>query len=148
MREPGPPASSARVVRKTVHEVYTPAVEATRAYFKATFKRDPLPADFLFWTEAQHGTDFARPLSYHTLWHRIRQLGREAVERGLIRPTLEFTPHLMRRSYITQLYRSGMKLKALQAKSRHKSLDVLIGHYIDDSEPAAPYLARILEGVA
>jgi hypothetical protein len=41
-----------------------------------------------------------------------------------------------------------MRIKALQRKSRHRSLDVLINHYIDDSEPATPYLAKILEGVA
>jgi hypothetical protein len=39
-----------------------------------------------------------------------------------------------------------MKIKALQKKSRHRSLDVLINYYIDDSESAAPYLVKILEG--
>jgi integrase len=129
------------------HEIYGPAVEAVRASFHAMHGRDPLPADALFWT-AQADGDIARPLAYHTLWHHVRALGKKAVEAGLVRPSLEFTPHLFRRSYITQLYRSGMKLKALQKKSRHRSLDVLINHYIDDSEPATPYLAKVLEGVA
>jgi len=132
--------------RRTDQELYTPAVEAARAYFQTAFHRDPVPDDFLFWTEAEG--DIARPLTYHTLWHRVRQVGAKARELGLIRGSLEFTPHLFRRSYITQLYRAGMKLKALQKKSRHRSLDVLIAHYIDDSEPATPYLAKILEGAA
>jgi hypothetical protein len=44
-----------------------------------------------------------------------------------------------------------MRLKALQKKSRHKSTDILINHYIDDTEAAAPYLDKIfsdLEGAS
>ncbi len=134
--------------KRVEHEIYGPAVEAVRASFQAMHGRSPLPADALFWTPAQAGGDIARPLAYHTLWHHVRAMGKRAAEAGLVRPTLQFTPHLFRRSYITQLYRAGMKVKALQKKSRHRSLDVLINHYIDDSEPAAPYLAKILEGAA
>ena len=130
--------------RKAEQELYAGAVEAARGYFKASFQRDPGAEDFLFWTEDGE----ARPLSYHTLWHRIGRIGKQAQKLGIIRGSLQFTPHLFRRSYITALYRSGMRLKALQKKSRHRSLDVLIAHYIDDSEAAAPYLAKILEGVA
>jgi integrase len=134
--------------KRVEHEIYGPAVEAVRAAFQAMFNRDPVPSDALFWTPAQAEGDIARPLAYHTLWHHIRALGKKAVEAGLIRPTLQASPHLFRRSYIMALYRSGMRIKALQKKSRHRSLDVLIAHYIDDSEPATPYLAKILEGAA
>lgn len=133
--------------KRVQHEIYGPAVEAVRAAFQAMFNRDPLPADALFWTPAQAEGDISRPLRYHTLWHRVRALGAKASEAGIVRGSLQFTPHLFRRSYITGLYRSGMKIKALQKKSRHRSLDVLINHYIDDSEPAAPYLVKML-GVA
>jgi hypothetical protein len=121
-------------------------VDAVRTAFQALFKSDPHPTDALFWTSPQQTSDSARPLAYHCLWHRIGNIGKQAVEAGILRGSLQFTPHLFRRSYITQLYRSGMKLKALQKKSRHRSLDVLINHYIDDSESAALYLAKILEG--
>jgi len=128
------------------HEIYNKAVEVAREYFLCHFKRNPRAEDFLFYTRGEDQVD--RVLSYHTLWHRVKQLGKKAKAEGIIRNSLEFTPHLMRRSYITQLYRQGMKLKALQKKSRHKNMSVLIDHYIDDSEAAAPYIAKILEGVA
>lgn len=132
--------------RLTTHEIYQPAVEVVRAHCQHILGRDPLPTDNCFWLPSNG--DIARPLVYHTLWHRMKQLGKKAQSMGLIRRSLEFSPHLFRRSYITGLYRAGMKLKALQQKSRHRNMTVLIDHYIDDSEPASPYLAQILEEIA
>ncbi|MBA7533073.1 hypothetical protein ES705_25308 [subsurface metagenome] len=42
---------------------------------------------------------------------------------------------------------AGMKLKSLQKKSRHRSMEILINHYIDDSEPASPYLDKIYQEI-
>ena len=131
--------------KSTEHEIYAPAVQTARESFQATFKRDPAPTDHLFWIPANG--DIARPMTYHTLWHRIAQIGARVKAAGLVRNSLEFTPHLMRRSYITQLYRSGMKLKALQKKSRHRNMEILVNHYIDDSEPATPYLDKIYQDI-
>jgi len=75
----------------------------------------------------------------------MMRVGERLKAAKLIRNSLEFTPHLMRRSYVTQLYKAGMKLKALQKKSRHRSMEVLINHYVDDSEPASPYLNKIFD---
>ena len=120
-------------------ELYTPAVKAAREYFKCSFKRNPQAEDFLFYTGDKR-------LTYHTLWQRMKQIGKQAKEIGLVRNSLEFSPHLFRRSYITRLYKSGMKLKALQQKSRHASMKTLVDHYIDDSDPATPYLDKLFEG--
>ena len=38
-------------------ELFTPAVEACRAYFRARFGRDPQPADALFWTQPSFDGD-------------------------------------------------------------------------------------------
>jgi hypothetical protein len=43
----------------------------------------------------------------------------------------------------TCLYKSGMKLKAIQEKTRHANVEVLANHYIDDNEPASPYLDKM-----
>ena len=57
---------------------------------------------------------------------------------------MQFSPHLFRRSYATLLYKSGMGLKAIQGKTRHASIEVLVRHYIHDEEPATPYFERML----
>lgn len=63
----------------------------------------------------------------------------------LKRPSyLPFSPHLFRRSYATLLYKSGMKLKAIQNLTRHANIETLCKHYVDDSELATPYLAQAL----
>ncbi len=131
--------------KRTEHEIYGPAVEAARASYQRVFRRDPKPDDKLFWIPANG--DIARPMSYATLWHRCMRIGERLRAAGLIRKSLQFTPHLFRRSYITGLYRSGMKLKALQKKSRHRSTEILINHYIDDSEAATPYLDKIFTDI-
>ena len=62
----------------------------------------------------------------------------------MITRDVKFTAHLFRRSYATALYKSGMGLKAVQAKTRHASLDVLIKHYVFDEEPARGHLDQVL----
>jgi hypothetical protein len=38
-----------------------------------------------------------------------------------------------------------MKLKAIQNLTRHASIETLCKHYVDDNEPAVPYLASALK---
>lgn len=125
-------------------ELFTPAVEACRAYFRAQFGRDPGSADALFWTQPSFDGDPPRPLPYHSLWRRVREVGRAAQEAGIITRELDFSPHLFRRSYATCLYKSGMGIKAIQEKTRHANIEVLVKHYIHDEEPASPYFAKML----
>jgi len=125
-------------------ELYGPAVKACRVYFRKAFKRVPVPEDHLFWTIPAYKGDRERPLAYITLWHRINKIGEVAKEQGVIKRDITFSPHLFRRTYATGLYKSGMGIKAIQEKTRHSSIEVLIKHYIHDEEPAAPYLAKML----
>ena len=39
-------------------------------------------------------------------------------------------------------------IKAIQEKTRHVSIEVLVRHYIHDEESAAPYFQKMLEGMA
>ncbi len=130
--------------KEAEQELYTPAVEACRAYFQAQFHRDPAGENALFWTQPSFPGDEPRPLPYHTLWRRIRELGQAARTAEIIARELDFSPHLFRRSYATCLYKSGMGIKAIMEKTRHANIEVLVKHYIHDEEPASPYFERML----
>ena len=129
-------------------ELYAPAVEACREYFRAAFHRDPRPEDALFWTVPSFPGAQPAPLLYHVLWDRVRKIGARARAAGILKRDLQFSPHLFRRSYATALYKSGMGLKAIQEKTRHANIEVLMKHYVDDSEPAGPHFDKILQRVA
>jgi len=122
-------------------ELYEPALRACTEYFKKIFHRAPKPEDYLFYTVPSYHSDVRRPLTNrHTIWKRIEELGENAKKAGVIKRDITFSPHLFRRTYATLLYKKGMKIKAIQAKTRHASIETLIKHYIDDSEPAGGYL--------
>ncbi len=112
-------------------ELYTPALAAIRRR-----------GDYLFYRLDDSG----RPLDPHALWWAVKEIGLEARDAGIIAETrrLTFSPHLFRRTYATLLYKSGMRIKAVAEQTRHASIDTLIKHYIDDSEPASPVFAKIL----
>lgn len=125
-------------------EMFAPAIEACREYFIIQHRREPQPDDALFWTVPAFKGDISRPMPYHTLWRRVTEVGVRAKAEGVLTRNIQFTPHLMRRSYATLLYKSGMKLKAIQEKTRHASVEVLVKHYIKDEDPASPYLNEAL----
>jgi site-specific recombinase XerD len=129
--------------REDEQELYVPAVEVCRTYFKKVFGRQPHPEDALFWTVPAYQGDVRRPLTYHSLWRRIKEIGIRAIHEGIIKRELQFSPHLFRRSYATVLYREGMKVKAIQGKTRHANIETLVKHYIYDDEPATPYLEKV-----
>lgn len=126
-------------------ELYAPAVEACREYFRAAMRRDPRPEDALFWTSPAIPGAQAVPVRYHVLWDRVRKIGARARAAGILKRELQFSPHLFRRSYATALYKSGMGLKAIQEKTRHANIEVLTRHYISDEEPASGYFDKILK---
>jgi len=128
-------------------ELYPQAVEACRRYFIVVKKRNPEPADALFWTLPALKGEISAPMKYHALWRRVRQIGERARAAGILKRELQFSPHLMRRTYATCLYRSGMGLRAIQLKTRHANMEVLLRHYVDDSAPASPHLEKILAEV-
>jgi integrase/recombinase XerD len=134
--------------KEASQELYEPAVMISQFAYRAQFHRDPELEDHLFWSLPAYAGDQVRPMTPHRLWVRITELGDRAKAEGIIKRDINFSPHMFRRTYATCLYRSGMKIKAIQEKTRHASIEVLVKHYIHDEEPAAPYFARMLEGVA
>jgi integrase len=134
--------------KEAEQELYSPAVASCLDYFRKQFKRNPEPEDFLFYTVPRFNGDENKPLSYRALWYRITQTGKQAGKQGIIKRELSFTPHLMRRTYATVLYKSGMQIKAIQGKTRHASIETLVKHYIHDEEPATPYFNKIFQGVS
>jgi len=128
-------------------ELYAPAVEAARRYFILAKRRNPEAEDQLFWTLPALKGEISAPMKYHALWRRVRQIGERARAEGVVKRELQFSPHLMRRTYASTLYKSGLGLKAIQTKTRHANIEVLLKHYIDDSAPASPHLAKILQEV-
>lgn len=115
-------------------ELYEPAVKACRI-------QQP-ESGFIFRRLDGSG----RALDPHALWYIISKICPRAQELGIIHQSRRVTwsPHLFRRSYATILYKAGMKIKAVSQKTRHASIDVLLNHYIDDRQAAAPLLAEAL----
>lgn len=125
-------------------EVVDPeAVKVAERYFKKAFKRKPRSEDHVFWTVPAYNGDTRRPLQYHPLYIRIVNIGKAVRAAGVITRDLEFTPHLLRRSIITNLSKAGMRVKALQKFSRHSSVNTLLKHYVDDEEPARNFADKL-----
>ena len=124
-------------------EIPPEALKAVKDYFKSYFKRDPKPDEYLFYTLPRYPGEPPRRLEYQTLYNHIRWIGEKVKEAGILKRDIQFTPHLFRRTYASLLYKKGMKLKAIQEKTRHASIETLVNHYIDDSEPATPYLKAV-----
>ena len=128
-------------------EVHPDAVQAAHTAFTARFKRDWKQGDFLFWSlENYHGKPPVR-MNKSVLWIRLKDIGNQLKDQGLIRKELEFSAHLFRRSYLSLLSREGMQTVEIQRHSRHSNIETLISHYIDLTESTRPYLDNIL-GVA
>ena len=130
--------------KEAEQELYPQAVGACLNYFTQAFMKEPKPDDNLFWTVPSFPGDTPRLLNYPTLWTRFKDLGKKIITDHVIKRTLIITPHTLRRTYATLLNKAGMGLKAIQLKTRHASIETLTRHYIDDSEPAGPYLQKIL----
>jgi integrase len=131
--------------REAEQELYAPTVEACHRYFENVFNRAPKPEDHLFWTVPRFQGDNRRPLTSHqTLWARIKKIGKEVRKERIITRDVIFSPHLFRRTYATCLYRAGMGIKAIQAKTRHANIETLVKHYIYEVEDASPYINKII----
>ncbi len=124
-------------------ELYPRAVGATLNYFTQAFAREPKGEDHLFWTCEVYNGDTPRPLKYRCLWERFKEIGEKITGERIITRSVTITPHTLRRTYATLLYKSGMKLKAVQEKTRHASIETLTKHYIDDSEAASPFFDKV-----
>ena len=128
--------------KEAEQELFTPAVETCRLYFTTQFNRNPKSEDALFWDyRIKNPHVFTRS----GLLKRIQRIGQAAREEGIITRPLTFSTHLFRRTYATCLYKSGMGIRAIQQKTRHESVEVLMRHYIYDRDPASPYFEKMLK---
>jgi integrase len=121
-------------------EVVDPeAVPTAKAYFLAAFDREPRAKDHVFWTQPSYHGEQVRPLPYHALYDRVVGIGARVKAAGIVTRNITFSPHLLRRSIITNLSKAGMRVKALQKFSRHSNANTLLAFYVDDDEPAKKY---------
>ena len=85
------------------------------------------PGDWLFPSPGgKYPSDAVKKGARHISTRSIRG----GVQRVRENMTMEFTPHTMRRTYITMLYRKGVDLKTLAAIAGHASIQTTINHYI------------------
>jgi len=73
-------------------ELFPTAVEAWRQYFGEHFRRAPRPKDALFWTISTFQHQEPEPMTPHTLWTRVKNIGGAAVAAGVITRELQFSP--------------------------------------------------------
>jgi len=71
--------------KEAEQELYAPAVQAAKTYFKKHFRRDPGPKDYLFHTIPVFADDEIKPMPYHVLWYRIHEIGEKARKREIIK---------------------------------------------------------------
>lgn len=129
-------------------ELYKIAIEAVKIYFKKHLKRNPKPDDYLFYTTPIAAINKVERMTYQTLYLRVKAIGQSLRDADIIKRDIQFTPHLMRRSFATFLSKEGMGLKAIQLKTGHSNIETLAKHYIDESESTANYFQELLPEIA
>ncbi|MBA7628824.1 Tyrosine recombinase XerC [subsurface metagenome] len=120
------------------------ALPDTERYFKKHFHRKPRPEDYLFYTVASNNSNGERKMNNTVLFLRMRKVGKQARDTGTVTRNIAWSPHLMRRTCGTILDKLKMSPVSIQRFLRHSSLATTAAHYICDTEPAAPYFAKIL----
>jgi integrase len=105
------------------------------------------PGRYLVLYLLSYNGDTSKLLTYHTIWDRLKKIGLEAFDAGIIKRKLNVTPHMMRRTYAAELYRNGMGIKGVQYKLRHEGDLMTMQRYIYDEDKAEPVLKKIFEGV-
>jgi site-specific recombinase XerD len=123
-------------------ELHKPAIDAAVSVFKEQFGREPAPTDALFYTLPYEHTRKPAPMNYPVLYERVRLVGVAARAAGIVKRDMAWSPHMLRRTYTTILYKAGMGLKAISNKTRHVNISGL-QEYIVDEEQAAPYLDKV-----
>jgi len=129
-------------------ELYKPAIDATRIYFKKHLHRQPKRDEYLFYTIPSIASNKRERMTYQVLYLRVTGIGQALRKAEIIKRDIQFSPHLMRRSFATFLSKSGMGLKAIQLKTGHSNIETLAKHYVDDSESTVSYFQQILPSVA
>jgi len=97
-------------------------VEILTGYLMGWRRRQP--GDWLF--PSTGGAAKKNPGKRHITTRSLRA----AVQKVRESMGMEFTPHTMRRTYVTMLYRKGLDLKTLANIAGHASIQTTINHYI------------------
>jgi integrase len=116
-------------------------VDHLRSEFRSRFKRNPKNEDHLFYTFPSRPGEKIRPLIYHTMWRRFKEMETELKAQRLVRSFIEFSPHLTRRTYGTSLSKE-IAPHQVQGKLRHKSLDTTLKHYLDEKVKVSSILKK------
>lgn len=81
---------------KTI-ELYPEAIKLAKDYFINRFKKEPEGKDMFYYTER------LTSMNYHTLWSQIKIIGEMAIGSGIIKRKINFTPLLLRNTYIERM---------------------------------------------
>jgi integrase len=126
-------------------ELHDSAHEAIKAAFFAQFGRDFRGSDHLFYSTESYRGKKPTPMKTNTMYVRLRDLGARLKTLGLIRQNVEFSAHLFRRTFLTQLARGGMDVASLQQAGRHSSFDTTLKHYLDAQGNVSPFVDKMLD---
>jgi len=114
-----------------------------RQLHKAQFKTDPTRDRAVIYSTANYNGKEPAPMSRNVAWKRIVGIGNTLQERGEIRADLKFSPHTLRRTYLTQLLKKGLTVSAVQKAARHSSLNTT-ARYLDDDTDTVPFAEQII----
>lgn len=114
--------------------IHPNALDAIRRYLPYRIK----PMDG---TDALFVTTSYKRIGKTMLWNRVKQY---AVKSGI---TKRVYPHLFRVSMITHMAENGASIKDIQAQSRHKDIDTLIGYINSTDEHIRNVYLRTLPAI-
>jgi integrase len=123
---------------ETRHEIYGPALSVIALLHETFFGKFDLESDRPLLLNKE-----GKRFKYEALYRRVLRIGEKAKKKGIVRKNLAFSPHCLRRSYVTLRFKNGMDVRSVQKLSRHKSVQTLFQYYIDSSEPPSPILDKI-----
>lgn len=88
------------------------------------------------WRRTAPGKRWFFPMSTSASGHLVGRTLRAALQRVRKPLGLTFTPHTMRRTYLTELYRRGVEPVLLAKIAGHANVDTLVRHYLalDDQD--------------
>ncbi len=123
---------------ESIQQLYAPALDACREYFRLRIGREPKKQNYFFYNIDDHGK-----LKYPNLRTILIEIGNEAFEKGVFKRQIRLRAHTFRRTFAKILYKSGMGLKEIQVLTRHRSVETLAKHYLEDEADSVPILDRI-----
>lgn len=116
-----------RVRGKGGRERSVPLLDEGRVYLTAYLRG---------WRRNRSDKRWLFPMSTSVAGHLVGRSLRAALQRVRQPLKMTFTPHTMRRTYLTELYRRGVEPVVLARIAGHANIDTLIRHYLalDDQD--------------